>query len=121
MGYLDSTTSALPQPPIVKEAVALEFELISFSRTVEKLNAAKHGGISFTSYRCAKHVTCAVCYVCAVPCRSSQTHLPAPLTGCMLPSGRPSASPATSEQAHSAAPAYFKEIVLPLHTVVGSI
>ena len=60
MGYLGPTGSALPQPPDVKGAVAFEFELSSFSRTIENLHAAKHGGISFSSYRCAKHVVCRV-------------------------------------------------------------
>ena len=58
MGYLGPTGSALPQPPTVKGAVAFEFEPSSFSRTIENLHAAKHGGISFTNYRCAKHVAC---------------------------------------------------------------
>eukprot|EP00891_Asterochloris_glomerata_P004170 jgi/Astpho2/4170/Aster-05137 len=51
VGYLGPTGSALPQPPSVKGAVAFEFESSSYSQTIENLHAAKHGGISFTSYR----------------------------------------------------------------------
>ena len=60
MGYLGPTGSALPQPPSVKGAVAFEFESSSYSQTIENRHAAKHGGISFTSYRYAKHVACRV-------------------------------------------------------------
>ena len=64
VGYLGPTGSALPQLPAVKGAVAFDFEPSSFSRTIANLHAAKHGGISFTSYRCAKHAACPSTTVC---------------------------------------------------------